>query len=81
MGDGRIDRPALHALFQATAPRPAPGARQVLALDSSPIVRPYARTAPDRTLVHVPAAGQVLPPHVAHCLTGKVTQGKSLPHQ
>jgi hypothetical protein len=65
LGDGRIDRPALHALFQATAPRPAPGARQVLALDSSPIVRPYARTAPDRTLVHVPAAGQVLPPHVA----------------
>jgi len=63
--DGRIDRTALRALFTDTAPRPTPGARQVLALDSSPIVRPYARTVPDRTLVHVPAAGQVLPPHVA----------------
>jgi len=61
--DGRIERSALRALFQDTAPRPAAGTRQVLALDSSPIARPYARTAPDRTLVHVPAAGQVLPPH------------------
>ncbi len=63
--DGRIDRAALRALFAATAPCPAAGGRTVLALDSSPIARPYARTAPDRTLVHVPAAGQVLPPHVA----------------
>ncbi len=63
--DGRIDRTALRALCTDTAPRPTPGARQVRALDSSPIVRPYARTVPDRTLVHVPAAGQVLPPHVA----------------
>ncbi len=63
--DGQIERTALRALFQATAPRPAAGARTVLALDSSPIVRAYARTVPDRTLVHVPAAGQVLPPHVA----------------
>jgi hypothetical protein len=37
----------------------------VLALDSSPIPRPYARTVADRTLVHVPAAGQILPPHTA----------------
>jgi len=63
--DGRIDRTALRALCTDTAPRPTPGARQVRALDSSPIVRPYARTVPDRTLVHVPAAGQVLPPHGA----------------
>jgi len=63
--DGQIDRTALRTLFQDTAPRPAAEARTVLALDSSPIVRPYARTVPDRTLVHVPAAGQVLPPHVA----------------
>jgi len=63
--DGQIERTALRALFQATAPRPAAGARTVLALDSSPLVRPYARRVPDRTLVHVPAAGQVLPPHVA----------------
>ncbi len=63
--DGRIDRTALRALFTTTAPRPAPGTRTVLALDSSPIARPYARTVPDRTLVHVPAAGAVLPPHTA----------------
>ncbi len=63
--DGQIERTALRARFTATAPRPAAGARTVLALDSSPIARPYARTAPDRTLAHVPAAGQVLPPHVA----------------
>jgi len=53
----------------ARSSRPRPRARRrartILALDSSPIVRPYARTVPDRTLVHVPAAGQVLPPHVA----------------
>jgi len=30
-----------------------------LGLDGSPIVHPYVRTAPDRTLVHVPAAGHV----------------------
>ena len=46
--DGRIDRTALRALFTDTAPRPTPGARQVRALDSSPIVRPYARTVPTR---------------------------------
>jgi len=46
--DGQIERTALRALFTATAPRPAAGARTVLALDSSPIARPYARTAPDR---------------------------------
>ncbi len=63
--DGQIERTALRALFKTTAPRPVPGTRTVLALDSSPSARPYARTAPDRTLVHVPAAGQVLPPHVA----------------
>lgn len=63
--DGRIERPALRRLFVQSAPLPAPGARRVLALDSSPIPRPYARTVADRTLVHVPAAGQVLPPHTA----------------
>jgi len=63
--DGRIERPALRRLFVASAPPPPPGARLVLALDSSPIPRPYARTVADRTLVHVPAAGQVLPPHTA----------------
>ena len=63
--DGRIARPALHRLFVATAPRPAPGRRLVLALDASPIPRPYARTAADRTLVHVPAEGHVLPRNAA----------------
>lgn len=63
--DGRIERTALRRLFVQSAPLPAPGARLVLALDSSSIPRPYARTVADRTLVHVPAAGQVLPPHTA----------------
>lgn len=63
--DGRIERAALRQLFVQSAPLPAPGTRVVLALDSSPIPRPYARTVADRTLVHVPAAGQVLPPNTA----------------
>ena len=63
--DGRIERPALRRLFAERAPLPPPGARLVLALDSSPIPRPYARTVADHTLVHVPAAGQLLPPNTA----------------
>ncbi len=59
--DGRIDHAALRTLFVQTLPRPAAAARLVLALDSSPIPRPDARTAADRTLVHVPAEGRVLP--------------------
>lgn len=59
--DGRMDCAALRTLFVQSAPLPVPGARLVLALDSSPIPRPYARTVADRTLVHVPAAGQLLP--------------------
>jgi hypothetical protein len=66
LGDGRIDADALRALFVASAPRPAScGGRLVLTVDSSPIPRPYARTVADRTLVHVPAAGRVLPAHTA----------------
>ncbi len=63
--DGRCARPALRTLFRDTAPSPVPGARRVWALDSSPRVRPYARTVPDRTLGQVPAAGQVRSPHTA----------------
>ena len=62
--DGQIDHGALRRLFVATLPPPV-GTRVVLALDSSPLPRPYARVVADRTLVHVPAAGQVLPPHTA----------------
>ena len=51
---GRIDRSALRRVFAQAAPRPAAGARLVLALDASPMVRRQARTAADRTLVHVP---------------------------
>jgi DDE superfamily endonuclease len=68
--DGVIDRAALRQVFVQTAPPPAAGARLVLALDSSPIPRPYARTAADRTLVHVPAEGRVLPPHTAPVTPG-----------
>ncbi len=63
--DGRINRAALRRLFVQTAPRPVAGARPVWVLDSSPLPRPYARTVAERTLVHVPAAGHVLPPHTA----------------
>jgi hypothetical protein len=51
--DGRIDRAALRRLFVAHLPRPAPGERLVLGVDVSPIPRPDARTAADRTLVYV----------------------------
>jgi DDE superfamily endonuclease len=70
VADGQIDHAALRTLFARTAPRPAAGTRLVLALDSSPIPRPYARTAPDRTLVHVPAEGRVLPRHAAPVVPG-----------
>ena len=68
--DGRVDRPALRRLFVQSAPAPAPGQRLVLALDSSPIPRPYAPTLAERTLVHVPAEGRVLPPGTAPVVPG-----------
>ena len=52
--DGHLDRTALRHLFAQYAPLPAPGARLVLGLDTSPIHRPEAHTAPDRTLVYAP---------------------------
>lgn len=62
---GRIDRRALQQVFADHAPRPEAGERLVLALDASPMVRRQARTAADRTLVHVPnvpeGAAPVLP--------------------
>jgi DDE superfamily endonuclease len=63
--DGQIDHVALRRLFGDTLPVPTVGTRVVVALDSSPLPRPSARVVADRTLVHVPAAGQVLPPHTA----------------
>lgn len=59
--DGQIDRAALRRLFARHAPVPAPGARLVLGLDTSPIHRPEAATFADRTLVYAPN----LPPGVA----------------
>jgi len=52
--DGQIDRAALRRLFARHAPVPAPGARLVLGLDTSPIHRPEAATFADRTLVYAP---------------------------
>jgi len=52
--DGRVERDALRRLFARYLPPPAPGARLVLALDTSPIHRPEAHTAPDRSLVYAP---------------------------
>lgn len=51
LADGRIARAALRRLVARHLPSPAPGARLVLGLDTSPIHRPAARTFPDRTLV------------------------------
>ena len=62
---GRIDRAALCQVFAGSSPRPREGQRLVLALDVSPMPRVAARTAADRTLVHVPnmprGAAPVLP--------------------
>lgn len=52
--DGQIDRAALRRAFAAALPLPGAGERLVLGLDSSPIHRPAAHTAPDRTLVYCP---------------------------
>jgi hypothetical protein len=52
--DGQIDRAALRRAFAAALPSPGAGERLVLGLDSSPIHRPEAHTAPDRTLVYCP---------------------------
>lgn len=59
--DGQIDRAALRRLFARHAPRPAPDARLLLGLDTSPSHRPEADTFADRTLVYAPN----LPPGVA----------------
>lgn len=65
LGRGRIDRSALRQVFADAAPRRVVGERLVLALDVSPLVRQQARTAADRTFVHVPnmpeGAAPVLP--------------------
>src|SRR5215218_3934595 len=50
--DGQIDQTAVRHLFAQYAPAPAPGQRLLLGLDTSPIFRPEAHTAPDRTLVY-----------------------------
>jgi hypothetical protein len=50
--DGRINRPALSRLFVDMLPRRLVGKRLVLGLDTSSILRPDARTSPDRTLVY-----------------------------
>jgi hypothetical protein len=52
--DGQIDRTALRRLMVERLPRPAPGDRLVLGVDTSPIHRPEAHTAADRTWVYSP---------------------------
>jgi hypothetical protein len=56
LADGRVDRAALRRLFARHLPPPAPGARLILALDTSPIHRPEADTLADRSLVYAPNA-------------------------
>jgi hypothetical protein len=50
--DGRIDRGALLREFITLMPSRFLRGRLVLGLDTSPILRPEAHTAPDRTFVH-----------------------------
>jgi DDE superfamily endonuclease len=52
--DGQIDHAALTRTFVAALPHPRRGQRLLLGLDTSPIRRPDALTAPDRTLVYWP---------------------------
>jgi DDE superfamily endonuclease len=59
--DGQVDRAGLQRLFVQHAPLPETEGYLVVAVDSTPWPRPYARTSPDRTLVHVPGEGLVLP--------------------
>jgi len=51
--DGRIDPEALRRTFVRHLPPAEAGGRLVLGVDARSIPRPDARTAPDRTLVHV----------------------------
>lgn len=50
--DGRIDRAALQQLFVDHLPASLYSSRLILGLDASSILRPDARTSPERTLVH-----------------------------
>lgn len=50
--DGQIDHLALSKLYARMLPQRLVGSRLVLGLDTSPVLRPYAHTAPDRTFVH-----------------------------
>jgi DDE superfamily endonuclease len=59
--DGQVDWAGLRRLFVQHAPLPETGGYLVVAVDSTPYPRPYAHTAADRTLVHVPGEGLVLP--------------------
>ncbi len=52
--DGQIDRDALRRLMVGRLPGPVPGDRLGLGVDPSPIHRPEAPTAADRTLVYSP---------------------------
>ena len=63
--DGQVDRAALQRLWVQQVPGSADGDFLLVALDSTPYPRPAARTAADRTLVHVAAEGLALPRGVA----------------
>jgi len=52
--DGRIDQHRLQAVFVRSLPTPTEGKRLLLGIDASNIARPQAKTAADRTVVHVP---------------------------
>jgi DDE superfamily endonuclease len=59
--DGQVDRAGLQRVFVQHAPLPETDGYLVVAVDSTPYPRPYAHTSPDRTQVHVPGEGLVLP--------------------
>ena len=63
--DGQVDRAALQRVQVQQAPLPVREGYVVVAVDSTPYPRPYAHTSPDRTLVHVPGDGLLLPRRAA----------------
>jgi hypothetical protein len=58
LSDGALDTAAVRRLFVASLPPPAPGERELWALDGTTWPRPAAKTSPDRTWCRFVTGGQ-----------------------